>query len=96
MGDPALRLDLGPPDAAMAEADAVLVERLGNDHVLHAGGVEIPLLGEIGDTAVTARFLVRRRADLDGAGKSGQTARKASAAMTEAAMPPFMSQVPRP
>ena len=37
MRDLALGLDLRPPDAAMAEADAVLVERLGNDDVVDAG-----------------------------------------------------------
>ena len=35
--DLALGLDLRPPDAAMAEADAVLVERLGDDDVVDRG-----------------------------------------------------------
>jgi hypothetical protein len=39
----ALRLDLRPPDAAMAEADAVLVERLGDDDVIDARLREIAL-----------------------------------------------------
>ena len=71
MGDPALGLDLGPPDAAMAEADTVLVERFWDDDVLHAVRVEIPLLGEVGDAAIAARFLVGRGADLDRAGETG-------------------------
>ena len=33
----ALGLDLRPPDAAMAKADAVLVQRLGNDDVVDRG-----------------------------------------------------------
>ncbi len=41
--DLALGLDLGPPDAAMAEADAVLVERLGDDDVVDARLREIAL-----------------------------------------------------
>ena len=32
--DAALGLDLGPPDAAMADAHPVDVERLGDDHVV--------------------------------------------------------------
>ena len=35
MRDLAVGLDLRPPDTAMAEADPVLVQRLGNDDMLH-------------------------------------------------------------
>jgi hypothetical protein len=64
--------------------------------VLHAGGVEPALFGKVGDAAIAARFLVRRGADLDRAGEIGMGVEERLAAMTEAAIPPFMSQVPRP
>ena len=65
----ALGLDLGPPDAAMAEADAVLVQRFGNDDVVDLGLREIALLRQIGDAAEAARFLVDRAGNLDRARK---------------------------
>ena len=71
VGDAALRLDLGPPDAAMAKADAVLVQRFGDDDVLDAGRVEAALFGEVGDAAIAAGFLIRRGADLDRAAEIG-------------------------
>ncbi len=71
MGDAPLGLDFRPPDAAMAKADPVLVERFGDDDVLHAGRVEPAALGEVGDAAVTAGFLVRGGGDLDGSGEIG-------------------------
>src|SRR5690606_21082207 len=71
VGDAAPGLDLGPPDAAVAEADAVLVERLGNDHVLDPVGREPAAFGQIGDAAEAARFLVGGGADLDGAAVAG-------------------------
>ena len=55
VGDLALGLDLGPPDAAMAEADAVLVERLGDDHVID------PRLGETARAAPDGRRRRSRR-----------------------------------
>ena len=58
MRDLALGLDLGPPDAAMAEADAILVERLGNDDVVDAGLREVALARQVGDAAEAAGFLV--------------------------------------
>jgi len=36
----------------MTKADAVFVQRLGDDDVLHAVGVEIALFGQIGDAAI--------------------------------------------
>ena len=63
--DLALGLDLGPPDAAMAEADAVLVERLGDDDVVDPRLREIALLGQVGDAAEAAGFLVDRAGNLD-------------------------------
>ncbi len=71
MGDAALGLDLGPPDAAMAEADPVLVQRFGDDDVLDAGGVEAALFGEVGDAAIAAGFLVGGGGDFDGAPEVG-------------------------
>ncbi len=68
MGDAAPGFDLGPPDAAMAEADAVLVERLGDDDVIDARARQDALLGEIGDAAIAAGFLVGGAGDFDGAG----------------------------
>src|SRR6185312_14660933 len=61
--------DLRPPDAAMAEADAILVERFGDDDVIDFRLREIAELGQVGDAAETAGFLVRRARNLDGAGK---------------------------
>ena len=69
MRDLALGLDLGPPDAAMAEADAVLVERLGDDDVIDARLREVALPRQVGDAAEAAGFLVDRAGNLDGAGK---------------------------
>ncbi len=37
MGDAAVRLDLGPPYTAMAQADAVLVQGLGDDDMADMG-----------------------------------------------------------
>ena len=72
VGDAPLGLDLRPPHAAMAEADPVLVERLGNDDVVDARPRHDALVGEIGDAAIAARFLVRRAGNLDGAGMVGK------------------------
>ena len=96
MGDAPLGLDLGPPDAAVAQADPVLVERFGDDHVLDARRVEPAKLGQMRHPAITAGFLIRRRGYLDGPRNSGWTATKASAATIAVASPPFISQAPRP
>ncbi|MPL95501.1 hypothetical protein SDC9_41672 [bioreactor metagenome] len=66
-----LRLDLGPPHAAVAKADPVLVQGLGDDDVVHPPGREIAAFRKPGDAAEAARFLVRRRRDLDRAGEIG-------------------------
>ena len=71
VGDLAMGLDLGPPDAAMTQADPILVERFGDDHMLHALGAEPALLGQVGDAAEAPRFLVGGAADLDRAGEIG-------------------------
>src|SRR5690606_8631606 len=60
-------LDRGPPDAAVAQADAVLVQGFGNDDVLDPVRREAALFGQIGHAAEAARFLVRGGADLDSA-----------------------------
>ena len=64
------RLDLAPPDAAMTDADAIDVERLGNDHVIDARLREITLGREVADAAVAARFLVDGTGDLQRAGEA--------------------------
>jgi hypothetical protein len=94
--DAAMGLDLGPPDAAMAQADAVLVQRFGDDDVLDASARNSRALRQIGDAAIAAGFLVGGAEISIAAGKSGKVSMKASAAMIEAASPPFMSQAPRP
>ena len=96
VGDLALRLDLRPPHAAMAETDTVLVERLRNDDVVDFRLREVTLARQIGDTAKAARFLIDGSRNLDRSGESGLTSMKASTAMMDAASPPFMSQAPRP
>ena len=67
--DAPLGLDLAPPDAAVADADAVDVERLGDDHVVDAGLGEPAALGQPGDAAVAAGLLVAGAGDLDRAGQ---------------------------
>ena len=68
---PPLGFDLGPPHTAMAKAYLVLVERFGDDDVLHSLGREPAALGQIGNTPITTGFLVRRRGYLDCTGKVG-------------------------
>uniref|UniRef100_A0A0N4Z2S7 Ketoacyl_synth_N domain-containing protein n=1 Tax=Parastrongyloides trichosuri TaxID=131310 RepID=A0A0N4Z2S7_PARTI len=46
VGDAALGLDLGPPDAAVADADPVHVQRLRDDDVIDAGRREPAALGQ--------------------------------------------------
>src|SRR5690606_13768724 len=58
-------------DAPVAKADAVLVERLRDDDVVDAGTGEVAALGQIGDAAEAARFLVDGAGDLDGTGMIG-------------------------
>ncbi len=60
VGDAPHGFDLGPPDATMAEAYAVLVQRLGDDDVIDAGFGEKSLAGKMGDAAEAAGFLVDR------------------------------------
>ena len=59
MRDLAESFDLGPPAAAMAKADPILVQRFGDDDMLDAGGIEIALFGQIGDAAIAAGFFIR-------------------------------------
>ena len=47
-------LDLGPPAAAMTKADAVFLQGLGDDDMLHTLGRKEPLLGQIGNAAIAA------------------------------------------
>ena len=62
------RLDLGPPHAAMAQAHAILVQRLGDDDVIDLALGEIALLGQEADPGPAARFLVGGAGDLERAG----------------------------
>ena len=71
MGDFALGFDLGPPAAAVTQTDTVFLQRLGDDHVLHAVGVEMPVFCQIGDATIAAGFLIRRARDFDGPAKVG-------------------------
>ena len=95
--DPAQGLDLGPPHAAMADADPVDVEGLGDDDVVDTGRAEPAALGEPGHAAIAARTPRRPcpRSRLHPGGRRPWSIR-ASAATMAAARPPFMSQVPRP
>src|SRR6056297_3077389 len=71
MGDLAMGLDLGPPDAAMAQTDAILAQGFGDDDVIDTVGAEIAALCQIGDPAKAARFLIRRAADFNRPGIVG-------------------------
>ena len=71
MGNLALGFDFGPPSAAMAQTDAILAQRFGDDHMLHAGRIEPAFLRQMGDTTVAAGFLIRCATDFDGTGKVG-------------------------
>ena len=71
MGDAAPGFHLGPPDAAMAQADAVLVQRFGDDDVLDPVRVKPALSGQPGYPAEAAGFLIRSGADFDGPAKAG-------------------------
>ena len=57
--------DLEPVDAAMADADAIDVERLGDDDVVGVARAQAPLLGQPRDAGEAAALLVDRAADLD-------------------------------
>ena len=71
VGDLALGFDLGPPAAPVPQTDTVFLQRFGDDHMLHAVRVEMTVLGQIGDTAVAAGFLVRCARDFDCAAEIG-------------------------
>ena len=59
--------DLEPVDAAMADADAIDAERLGDDGEVGAVGAEPLLLGQPRDAGEAAALFVDRAADLDAA-----------------------------
>jgi len=63
--DPAAHLDLAPPNAPVAQADAVLVQRFRNDHMVDARLGEVATFRQPGDAGITAAFLVDRSGDLD-------------------------------
>jgi hypothetical protein len=92
--DLAQGLDLGPPAAAVAQADAVLVQGLGDDDVLDARRREPAFAGEVRDarrSRPTPRRPCRRSRWRRRSREGGD---EASAATMEAASPPFMSQAP--
>ena len=62
-----LDLELEPVDAAVAHADAVDAERLGDDDVVGAASVDAARLGEPGDAREAAALLVDAAAHLDAA-----------------------------
>ena len=55
----------------MAKADAIFVQRFGDNHVLYAGRIEIPFLGQIGDATIATRFFIRSAGNLYCAMKIG-------------------------
>ncbi len=65
VSDAPMGLDLRPPHAAVADADPVHVQRLGNDDVIDARRREPAALGQIMHAAVTAGFLVHGTRDLE-------------------------------
>src|SRR5258708_2165064 len=71
MRDLTLGLDFRPPDAAMAKADAVLVQRLGGDDGGDPWFREIAEPGQMSDAAEAAGLFVHRARYFDGAGKVG-------------------------
>ena len=65
--DPPFRLDCEPVHAAMSDADAIDVERLGDDDEVSALLAETTVLGQPGDACKSAALLVDGATDLDGA-----------------------------
>src|SRR5204863_5984158 len=63
----AARGDLGPIDAAVTDADAIYVERLGDDDVIGAVRGDQALIAELGDAGESAALLVDRAALFDAA-----------------------------
>src|SRR5262245_19690891 len=70
MRDLAVRLDLCPPYSAMAEADAIRVERFRNDHVIDARLRKTPLRRKVGDAPEASRLLVDRAGYFYGPGET--------------------------
>ena len=62
---PTVRLDLEPVHAAVADADAVDVQRLGDDHVVASSGRQAAVFRKPGHASESAAFFVHRAADLD-------------------------------
>jgi hypothetical protein len=65
MRDAPMRLDLGPPHAAVPQANPVLVERFGDNHVLDAFGRKIAALGHPRHATIATGLFVRRCRNLD-------------------------------
>src|SRR6202021_3128269 len=55
---PPMGFYLGPPHAAMSDADAVDIERFGDDNVIHARRGKPATLRQIVHSAVSARLFI--------------------------------------
>ena len=64
--DPAARRHFKPVHAAVADADAIDIKRLRNDHVIGAALRQPAGFGEVGDAGKATALLVDRSADFDG------------------------------
>ena len=65
MRDAAFGFDLGPPHAAVAKADPILVQRFRDDDMLDMG--EMALRRQIGNAAIAAGFFIGSSGNLDAA-----------------------------
>src|SRR6185369_4908937 len=63
------RFDLGPPHAAMAQADAILIERLGDDDVIDFALGEVALLGQPAHAGPAAGLFIGGAGDFERAGE---------------------------
>ena len=68
MGDFTEGFDLSPPATAMTQADAVRVQRFGDNDVLHTGRIKIAQSRQVRDAAVATGFLIRSAGNFDGPG----------------------------
>lgn len=65
VGDMALGFHLRPPHATVAQADAIDVQRFGDDDVIDSRPREIAFFCQIGDATEAPRFLVRGARNFD-------------------------------
>src|ERR1700688_2020123 len=64
---PSMGFYLGPPHAAMSDADAIDIERLGDDDVVHARRGKPATLRQIMHSSVSARLFIDGSRNLEGA-----------------------------